>query len=208
MRDRARCRGTRLRRQLILCCLESRCFPIRRPPSPPRWTTCISSSSRSPRSSRSSSSSWWSFFAIKYRDDTGLKVGAPDHRLGAARDWLVAHPVRHLDGDLRLRHGGLLQHRAAARRDARDLLDRQALDVALPAHRRPERDQRAARAEGPAGAGHVHVRGRAARPLHPGVPREGGRDPGPLQLDLVHGRRRPASSTCSAPSTAAPSTPA
>ena len=41
-----------------LCFLGFRSFPNRRPRSPPRSTTCISSSSRSPRSSPSSSRSW------------------------------------------------------------------------------------------------------------------------------------------------------
>ena len=162
-------------------------FPRRRPPSRRRWTTCISSSWRV--------TAFFALLVVVLVDRTSRSSTATtpaegrraDHRLDSARDRLVAHPVLHLDGDLRLGDGRLLPDRAAARPDARDLRDRQAVDVALPARRRPARDQRAARAGRPAGQGHVHVRGRAARPLHPGVPREGRRHSGPLQLDLVHG---------------------
>ena len=65
------------------------------------------------------------------------------------------------------------------------------------------RDQRAARAGRPAGEADHDVRGRHPRSLLPGVPREGGRHPGPVHRDLVRGRRSPAAITCSAPSTAA-----
>ena len=42
--------------------------------------------------------------------------------------------------------------------------------------------------------------------LHPGVPGEGGRHPGPLQHALVHGDEARHAITCSAPSIAARST--
>ena len=53
-------------------------------------------------------------------------------------------------------------HGAAARRDAGHLRRRQAVDVEVPAPRRPARDQRAARAGRPAGQADHDVRGRAS----------------------------------------------
>ena len=69
--------------------------------------------------------------------------------------------------------------------------------------RGPARDQRAARAGRPAGPADDDLAGRDPQLLRPGVPGEAGRAAGPLHDALVHSRRRSASSTCSAPSTAA-----
>ena len=57
----------------------------------------------------------------------------------------------------------------------------------VAARRRAARDQRAARADRPAGQADHGLGGRHPQLLHPGVPREGGRDPRPLQLAVVHG---------------------
>ncbi len=59
-----------------------------------------------------------------------------DYRLDPARNRLVDRAVLRRNGDLRLGDDRVLPDRAAAGPDARDLLDRQALDVALPAPRR------------------------------------------------------------------------
>ena len=148
------------------------------------------------------------YFAVKYRDDTGLKVGAPNSRVDSARARLVAHPVHHLDGDLRLGHRRVLRVVRPPDQTLEIYCHRQALDVALPAHRRPARDQRAARPGGPAGQGDLHVRRRAARPLHS---RRSASRPTPFPAATARSgsrRPRPASTICSARSTAAPGTPA
>ena len=130
------------------------------------------------------------------------------HRVDSARAGVVDHPVPHLDRDLRLGARRLLRPRAPAGPDARDLRHRQALDVEVPAPRRPERDQRAARAGGPRGQGHVHLGRRAALAVLPGVSHQGRRDPGPLQHGLVHADQDRRVPSLLRRGTAAPTTPA
>ena len=89
-----------------------------------------------------------------------------------------------------------------------DLRRRQAVDVEVPAPRRPARDQRAARAGRPAGQAAADLRGRDPQLLRAGLPRPHGRAARPLHLRLVPGRPGRAPTTCFARSTAAPTTPA
>ena len=69
-------------------------------------------------------------------------------------------------------------------------------------------DQRAARADRAAREAHHGLRGRHPQLLHPRVPREGGRHSRTVQLAVVHGDQAGPVPPASAPSTAAPSTPA
>ena len=59
---------------------------------------------------------------------------------------------------------------------------------------------------GPADQDHGDLRGRAAQPVFPGVPHQDRRHPRPLHGALVRGDQGRARITCSAPSTAAPTT--
>ena len=115
------------------------------------------------------------FYAVKYRRRAPDSVGARDPRRPGARDHLDGHPVPHHDGDLRLGRERLLRDVAAAGRDAEHLRRRQAVDVEVPAPRRPARDQRAARAGRPRREADHDLRGRHPRLLRAGVPREGRR---------------------------------
>ena len=74
-----------------------------------------------------------------------LKVGAPIHGSIPLELGLVDHPVPHLDRDLRLGDGRLLRPRAAAGSDAARSTPPASAGCGVPAPRRPERDQRAAR---------------------------------------------------------------
>ena len=148
------------------------------------------------------------YFAVKYRDDTGLKVGAPiTGSIPLEIGWSLIpffismvifvwatvvffDIIRPPDQTLEIYATGKrwmwrFQH-----------LDGQREINELHVPRRPP------------GEGHVHVGGRAALPVHPGVPRQGRRDSRAATARSGSRRPRPASSTCSAPSTAAPSTPA
>ena len=118
----------------------------------------------------------------------------PDPRRAGARDWLDGDPAAHHHGDLRVGRQCLLRDGAAARRNAQHLRRRQAVDVEIPAPRRPARDQRAARAGRPRGEVDHHLRGRDPRLLRAGIPNQGG-----------CGSRRPSQDATdwSAPSTAA-----
>ena len=69
-----------------------------------------------------------------------------------------------------------------------------------PAPDRPARDRQAARAGGPAGRLVMTSAGRHPQLLRAGVPHQAGRAAGPLHDAVVRRRRRPANTTCSAPS--------
>ena len=102
------------------------------------------------------------YFAAKYRTDDPLKVGARIHgSIPLELAWSII-PFLITIVIFAWASNVFFDLHAAARPDARDLRHRQTLDVEVPAPRRPERDQRAARARRPRGQGHVHVGGRAA----------------------------------------------
>ena len=82
------------------------------------------------------------------------------------------------------------QHLRPARRRARGLRGRQAVDVALAAFRGASRDQRAARPPGPAGQADDDLAGRDPQLLRPGVPGEAGRAAGPLHARSGSSRRK------------------
>ena len=151
-----------------------------------------------------SSSSCVIYFAIKYRDRHRRQGWRADHRLDAARARLVDHPVPHLDRDLRLGVGRLLPPRRGRR-------------IRRWRSTRPASGGCGGSSTSTASARSTSCTCRSGRPvkvtftsedvLHdlfiPGVPREGRRHSRPLQRDLVRRRRRSASITSSAPSTAA-----
>ncbi len=97
----------------------------------------------------------------------------------------------------------LLPDHAAAGRRARDLRHRQAVDVEVPALRRPPGDERAARPGGPAGAADDGLRGRHPQLLRAGLPLQAGRRARAASRRPGSRRRSPASTTSSAPSSAA-----
>ena len=130
---------------------------------------------------------------------------ARQHAAGTVLDHL---PDGDLHGLLRLGGDRLLRRLPGARRRHGGLRRRQAVDVEVPAPRRAARDQRAARAGRPAGQAAADLRGRDPQLLRPGLPRPHGRAARPLHLGLVPGRPGRATITCSARSTAAPTTPA
>ena len=107
---------------------------------------------------------------------------------------------------LRLGRERVLRDVAAARRNAEHLRRRQAVDVEVPAPRRPARDQRAARAGRPRREADHDVRGRHPRRVRAGVPRQGRRAARPLHAASGSSRPSRAAITCSAPSTAARAT--
>ena len=129
-----------------------------------------------------------SYFAIKYRDHTGDEGRRADSP-ARFRSSSAGRSSRSSSRSAIFVWASIVFFHIvrAAGPDARDLLHRQAVDVALPAHRRPERDQRAARA---GRAAPVKVTFTSEDVLHslfiPGVPREGRRDSRALQLGLVH----------------------
>ena len=96
----------------------------------------------------------------------------------------------------------------SARRRAADLRGRQAVDVEAAAHGRAARDQRTAHSGGPPRKAHHDVRRRDPQLLRPGLPHQAGRGARPLLHHVVRAHQGRASITCSAPSTAAPITPA
>jgi cytochrome c oxidase subunit 2 len=104
-------------------------------------------------------------FAVKYRDDPGTKVGAPiTGSIPLELGWSMLPFI--ISMGIFVWATVVFFHMSGRRTQTLgDLFHRQALDVALPAPRRPERDQRAARAEGAARQGHVHVGRRAALAL-------------------------------------------
>ena len=115
------------------------------------------------------------YFAIRYRRRSADEIGAPIHgNLTLEITWTVI-PFDHRPGHLRVEREAVLHDGPPARRHARRLRGRQAVDVEVPAPGRPARDQRAARAGGPAGEADDDVAGRDPQLLHPGFPREGGR---------------------------------
>ena len=118
------------------------------------------------------------------RRDWRAHRGQPAARAAVERD-----PDDDRDGDVRLGRVGLLPPAPPARRSDAHLCRRQAVDVEVPAPRRPARDQRAARPGRPAGQDHDQLRGRAAQPVFPGVPHQDGRDPRPLHGALVRGHQ-------------------
>ena len=85
------------------------------------------------------------FYAVKYRRRSPDASARTSRRPGA-RDHVDRHPVPDHDGDLRLGRERLLRDVQPARRNAQHLRRRQAVDVEVPAPRRPARNQRAARA--------------------------------------------------------------
>ena len=89
---------------------------------------------------------------------TADSVGAVIHGGMVLEITWTVDPVRHHDGHLRLGRERVLRDVAAAGRDAEHLRRRQAVDVEVPAPRRPARDQRAARAGRPAGEADHDVR--------------------------------------------------
>ena len=151
--------------------------------------------------------SWWSSSPIKYRDDTGLKVGAPiTGSMPLEIGWSLIpfvismvifvwatvvyfDIVRPPDQTLEIYSTGKRWMWRFQHLDGQSEINELHVPVGRPVQ------------------GDLHVRGRAARPVHPGVPREGRRDSRAATARSGSRRRRPASSTCSAPSTAAPSTP-
>ncbi len=89
-----------------------------------------------------------------------------------------------------------------ARRRARGLRRRQAMDVEDAAFRGPGRDQRTAHPAGEADQADDDLGGRDPQLLHPRLPGETGRAPGPQYLDVVRADARSDATTSSAPSTA------
>ena len=95
-------------------------------------------------------------FAIKYRDDSGEKVGAQIHgSIPLELGWSVIPFIISMGIFVYATVVFFEIVRPPAETHG-DLLDRQTLDVALPARGRQERDQRAARAERTARPRHVH----------------------------------------------------
>ena len=118
------------------------------------------------------------FFAIRYRRGSKADRDNPvSHNTTLEVIW-IGIPLRDLAGPVRLRDGRLLPAVRRRPRTPRDLRARQAVDVEGRAPRGPARDQRAARAAGPAGAADDDLAGRDPQLLHPGVPDQAGRVPG------------------------------
>ena len=187
----------------LICGPELRSFPNARRRWPAASTRCTSSSSRLTAFFSLLIAGLIVFYAVKYRRRVARQRRRAHPRRPDARDHLDGHPAAHHDGHLRLGRERLLRDVAAARRDAEHLRRRQAVDVEVPASRRPARDQRAARAGRPAGEADHDVRGRHPRRLRPGVPREGGRRCPAATRTSGSSRPSRAAITCSAPSTAA-----
>ena len=119
---------------------------------------------------------------IKYRRRAADEVGVPIHGVARAR----ARPGRSSRSSSSLvmfvwGASVFFAHGPAAGRDAGRLRRRQAVDVEVPAPRRASaRSTSCTCPVGRAGQADDDLRGRHPRLLRPGVPREGGRLPGPL----------------------------
>ena len=153
---------------------------------------------------------------VSPRRDHRLDAAHP--RLAPARTRLDDHPDDHLLHVLRLgRRGVQLRRPPAGGRDG-DLRHRQAVDVEGPVPERPARhhrrqpaehdrgraelDRPARAARQPAGEDHADVRGRDPRLRHPRVPQQDRRAARPVHDRSGTTRRRSASTTSSATSTA------
>ena len=147
------------------------------------------------------------YFALKYRRRT------PDERPARrpSRHWrsrsLRRCPVPRVDGDVLLGRPGLLQRlhggpptRWTSTSSASSGCGRSS----TPTARREINELHVP--DRPRGAADDGVAGRDPQLLHPGLPREAGRGARPLHDDVRSRRPRSASTTCSAPSTAARST--
>ena len=125
------------------------------------------------------------FYAVKYRRRSPEAVGRQNSRRPAAGAGVVGDPVRHHDGDFRVGRQRLFRDRQPARRDAERLRRRQAVDVEVPASRRPARNQPAARARRPQRQADHDVGGRHSRSVLSRVQGKGRRHTGAIREHLV-----------------------
>ena len=131
-----------------------------------------------------------------------------DHRLDPARARLVADPVLHRDGDLRL--GDAWCSSRSSVRPTRRWRSTPPASAGCGSSSTSTAQREINELHVPVGRP-VKVTFTSEDVLHslyiPAFRVEGRRHSGPLQLDLVHADQDRASTTCSAPSTAAPATP-
>ena len=109
------------------------------------------------------------FLAFKYRRGSKANRQTGGATAASAGSHLDRHSVRAQHGHVRLGSVGLFSPVRHARRRHGSARRRQAMDVEIPASRRPPRDQRAARAAGAAGAAEHDLAGRDPQHVRAGL---------------------------------------